>query len=336
MECKVTIARNRGLTFTSLIVGLLIVALLLALFARAAPKAREAANRVRCARQLKNLAMSIALYYNENKGAFPRTTYVPDAPLTAYTGSQALDPFGPGGPAANDVTAGIFLLIRTQDIPSFIFVCPSTDFSQWNFNGKYSQYVSNFPGNQNLAYSYANPYPSAQAHQSGYDLSPKTRADFVIAADMNPGGAIFPTLTPQSPPAQLRGGNSKNHGGDGQNVLYAGWHVEFRQTPFCGANEDCIYTVAGRDSASASGKTSSTILGSPTWEGDSVLLPVAEIDSGYVSASATFIRVLAAALILGAPIVFSLWLAVRNHPKPPPATAGATNLSETSTPPPRG
>jgi hypothetical protein len=47
--------------------------------------------------------------------------------------------------------------------------------------------------------------------------------------------------------------------------------VSFETTPFCGKNRDNIYTVSG----STDGKvtTSTTIVGSPAWQWDSVVLP---------------------------------------------------------------
>lgn len=306
--------RQRGLTYISLLVAMALLAFLIALFAQSSVRAREAANRMRCARQLKALGSAIQLYANENKGEFPRTTFIPDATISTYTASAALDPFGPGGPKANDVTANIFLLLRSQDISSEIFICPSTDLKGWNFNGKGGQEFSNFPDNRNLSYSFANPYPGSQAAQAGYRLELNTRADFALAADMNPGGTILSTLAANSPPALLRSGNSKNHGGAGQNVLYADCHVAFQTTSFCGAKQDCIFTIAGKDSAGFPLTTSTSIVGSPTWDGDSVLLPVADIDPGYVSEKSIFVKVLTGIFALGALLVSVLWSAFRKHP----------------------
>ena len=38
--------------------------------------------------------------------------------------------------------------------------------------------------------------------------------------------------------------NSPNHGGDGQNVSFGDNHVEFKNTPNVGQNQDNIYTTA--------------------------------------------------------------------------------------------
>ena len=41
-----------------------------------------------------------------------------------------------------------------------------------------------------------------------------------------------------------RFGNSPNHKGDGQNVLYNDCHVSFSDVPYCGFDEDNIYTAS--------------------------------------------------------------------------------------------
>ena len=72
-----------------------------------------------------------------------------------------------------------------------------------------------------------------------------------MAADINPGtnttGAGSAALangvvTPGSSAGQIRGANSANHDGDGENVLYADGHVTFEQNPFVSVQGDNIYT----------------------------------------------------------------------------------------------
>jgi prepilin-type processing-associated H-X9-DG protein len=222
------------------------------------------------------------MYGNENKGNYPRVVFKPGEAPTQYTGVEAKDPFAKeGGPAANDVTAAIFLLLRTQDVTPAVFVCPSTDTAPLKFAGvKSAQDFSNFKSDENLSYSIANPYSSKEVIGKGYKWNVTLGAEFAIAADMNPGTVAGADVTPVKGPkderaamADMRKANSFNHGQDGQNVLFGDGHVEFQQNPFCGIRRDNIYTVSGSDDGSKT--TSDTIAGTPAWAGDSVLLPAA-------------------------------------------------------------
>src|SRR4051794_30275561 len=48
----------------------------------------------------------------------------PDAELTAFTNPSATDPFASDGPQPNDVTAALFLLVRSQHLSPETFICP--------------------------------------------------------------------------------------------------------------------------------------------------------------------------------------------------------------------
>jgi len=279
--------RNRkGLTLTELIVvaGLIMMIATVALRAVSLASGRERVTK--CGSTLRSLGQALMMYSNDNRGHFPRTLYVVGAPPTAYTGEACNDPFNTPGtkgtpPQANDVTAAIYLLLRAQDISSEIFVCPLTSYEKDKFGGgtNTGQDRSNFSSKRDtLSYSMANPYPDAAALAKGYKWNSTLGADFAIMADMNPGGATLPTLSVNSPYKEIQKGNSRNHGGEGQNVMYGDGHVEWQQTSFVGVDRDNIYTVS---SGRAMGN-SATIEGSPSWQGDSVLLPVVTVDPGYI------------------------------------------------------
>jgi prepilin-type processing-associated H-X9-DG protein len=276
-------ARGRAFTMVDLLVVLFIVCILTSLVFSAGTlvKMNETARRVKCASNLRMFGQGIMLYANENRGNYPRTLYTPDAPVTQYTGVDAKDPFGKDGVKANDTTAPIFLVIRTQELPPQSLVCPSTDATVVAFPaGKSAADFSNFKSEENLSYSFANNYPGKKAFENGYKLNATTGAEFPIAADMNPGTFGDSDVTPakgpkdeSAPAALMRKANSMNHRGDGQNVLYGDGHVEFQQNPFCGIKRDNIYTVSASDDGSKT--TSDKIAASPAGPHDSVLLPAA-------------------------------------------------------------
>jgi prepilin-type processing-associated H-X9-DG protein len=227
------------------------------------------------------------MYANENKGKYPRTTNFPGMALTdaappfVQQGAGAASPFGGllGFVGTNNVPAAMFLLIRTQGVTPEVFICPSAnnvgrdDFGGGSNSAQTRSNFSKLP--DNLSYSYANPYPDDPVAAAGYILSTaRTGAEFAVAADLNPGkqGSFDVTLPMETSSATtMQKANSSNHNQQGENVLYGDGHVEFVQNPFAGTRRDNIYTVSGSTDGSIT--TSATIVGSPKWAGDSVLLP---------------------------------------------------------------
>ena len=277
--------------------------------AAAGASKREEANRVRCADNLRHIGTAIVLYANENRGAFPRTTYDRDAAPTWGTpyaederdgvGAVKLaDPYADEKtatkeqlavkPKANDVTAALFLLIRTQDILPAVFTCPSTTFKPFDYGGKQSNAIewTNFPGDtgiaKHLSYSYQNPYPSAKAIATGFKLNNSIPAELATMADMKPGGETLMTATLADAPLikvgetirdSMRAINSLNHGGDGQNVLFGDGHVEFVNRPFVGIQQDNIYVSGDVGQVRKDGEPA--FAASPVDANDSILLPTA-------------------------------------------------------------
>jgi prepilin-type processing-associated H-X9-DG protein len=290
---------------SDLIVAVLLILTLGTMTLAQVGRSREIANRVKCASNLRQIGQALLLFSNDNRGAFPRALYDQNNPTptwgTPYEGNpnlkaiadvKAVSPTGPKSqvcPKPNDVTAALFILLRTQDISSDVFICPSTGLLPFKYGGGKNTPLNwtNWPGNkaiaEHLSYSYQNPYPSKAAVAKGWKLNNAIGAEFAVASDMNPGIDALLKLTPSSAIAEMKKGNSSNHDFDGQNILYGDGHVAFEKSCFVGVNGDNIYTF-GDSGTNVKDKGGDGIIGSSVGPNDSILLPTAK-DVGVLDAA---------------------------------------------------
>ena len=297
--------RQRAFSTVELLVVLAIIGVLVVILVPVLGKARESSRRAYCATNLRSLGTAVRAY-GEAHNEYPRTKYdiTPGGNvmqsntnrfgesliMTAFTGARGANPFYvvpnnvgaftgteyPSGtgtannltPANNDITAALFLLIRTGYMSSKQFVCPSAEGAKPDtFDVRTAQTSSNFTDPKNLSYSYTIPYPTESwlgsyndgnphnsnpgkvppASYAGYTYGKQMKAKWPMAADLNPGnsGTVpLTSLTLNSSPADMKQGNSRNHAREGQNVLYVAGHVEWVKTPFAGSEQDNMYTRA--------------------------------------------------------------------------------------------
>lgn len=291
--------QSKGFTLVELLVVIGIIALLISILLPSLSKAREAANKVKCGSNLKQIGQGLLLYANENNGNYPRTYYggATAASLNLIidsTGNNVANPFA-AAPAAspvgnNNVGAAIYLLLRTQELTSAVFVCPSSNAeadtyqaaavkgnvqNQCNFSSDTTKHLS-----VNLSYSFEVMYPGSNAVNDGYRWTNTLKSDFAIGADINPGtvnGSNPKAITTTSSSKDQMVGNSRNHQQGGQEVLYGDGHVEFQQTCMCGVNQDNIYcnsaVRAANGTVSPNGANSPATNQGPQTKDDSVLYP---------------------------------------------------------------
>jgi len=253
--------RKKGFTLVELLVVIAIIALLMGILMPALARVRQIAFRMVCGTNLSGLGKAMLIYSNDYEDEYPRAGgrnstwayqipgWMADNRYTAY----GLSADGSGGSAT--ITASYYLLVKYAEVTPKSFICKgdsgTTEFKPADYNAGQMELIDLWdfgtPGdtNKHCSYSYHMPYGL-------YALTSSSEPGMAVAADRNPwitspgaeakDAAILQSYVPTGGKEMVNQGNAITHQEDGQNVLFMDNHVNFEKQPFCGVNDDNIYT----------------------------------------------------------------------------------------------
>ena len=202
----------KAFSLIELLVAIGIIALLLAILLPVLSRARDAANRTKCASNLRQFGQALVMYNGEFH-EYPRTVYrgytsqnfPPDAPtMAAFSGCRGDNPFAGAAatdavgadnlrPADNDVTAALFLLIpqrqadaRRHDLPGQQrrrgFAGRRAAGAAWQLHVAQKSHLQR-----------DQPLPGLRGERAtGYKWEGEIGQNFAVAADVNPGDSGKP------------------------------------------------------------------------------------------------------------------------------------------------
>ena len=124
--------KRKGFTLVELLVVIGIIAVLISILLPTLARARESANRVKCASNLRQIAMASIAYANENKGSLPPTRFdngPVQSPGYDYLFTYSYTNTWPVG--ANDIGSNIGRLLERKYLTNWsIIECPSSGRAQ--------------------------------------------------------------------------------------------------------------------------------------------------------------------------------------------------------------
>ena len=249
---------RKGFTLVELLVVIAIIALLMGILMPALARVRQVAFRMVCGTNLSGIGKAMLIYSNDYDDELPRA-----GGRNSVWGQtlnwQAVDRFGAYGLSADgsggqaSIPASFYLLVKYAEVTPKSFVCKSdsgtTEFKPAEYNAGNRELIDFWDfgpePDKHCSYSYHTPYGL-------YALTTSSEPGMAVAADRNPWitspaaegkePGLLSSYNPTGGREAINVGNAIAHQEDGQNVLFMDIHVSFEKKPFCGINDDNIYT----------------------------------------------------------------------------------------------
>ncbi len=220
---------------------------------------RDTERRMTCGRNLAGIGKAMIDYSNDYNDEFPRA----GGPNTKWgitanwQANNLSDAFGlKDGDGQATISASLYLLVKYEDVTPKCFVCKgdsgTREFKPTKYGIRDRELIEFWDFGpepwKHCSYSYHMSY-------GPYALTTSNLPGMVVAADRNPwiespaaDAKIWANFQPDLLPIftgtakQARYGNAIAHQEDGQNVLFVDSHVDFERRPYCGIDDDNIYT----------------------------------------------------------------------------------------------
>ncbi|MHC4426736.1 MAG: type II secretion system protein [Planctomycetota bacterium] len=262
--------KKRGFTLVELLVVIAIIALLMGILMPALARVRQIAFRMVCGTNLSGLGKAMLIYSNDYDDELPRSggrnsqwaMSIPNWLGVDRQQAYGLAADGSGG--FGSISSCFYLLVKYSEVTPKSFICKgdsgTTEFKPaepphnagsvelidlWDFGTD-----PDWGGGHHCSYSYHMPFGL-------YALTTSSEPGMAVAGDRNPWmdspaadaklmdgstGGTLPFHPTQGGREAIKTGNAIAHQEDGQNVLFLDSHVGFEKRPFCGINDDNVYT----------------------------------------------------------------------------------------------
>ena len=255
--------KKKGFTLVELLVVIAIIALLMGILMPALARVRQIAFRMVCGTNLSGIGKAMLIYANDYDDEMPRSggrnsvwsNQIPAWDAVNRFGAYGVAQDGSGGQA--NISSCFYLLVKYAEVTPKSFLCKGdsgvSEFKPSDYNAgdrdlidlwDFGPYVNTTDNpSAHCSYSYHMPFGT-------YALTTSSEPGMAVAADRNPwmespsgAGKEYPGIyNPDGGKEAVSYGNAIAHQGDAQNVLFLDIHVGQEKRPFCGINDDNIYT----------------------------------------------------------------------------------------------
>ncbi len=216
-----------------------------------------------CGTNLSGIGKAMLIYSNDYDDELPRAAgrnstwaqRIPDWKATNRFQAYGMSVSGEGGEGT--ISSCFYLLVKYSDVEPKRLLCSSEPkakpFDPTKYGARKKDLIALWDFGpepwKHVSYSYHMPFGE-------YALTSSYLPGMAVAADRNPwmaspyaGARDFSKFNPDGEWQAIKAGNAIGHHGDGQNVLFMDSHVSFEKRPFCGVDEDNVYTYHDGDDA---------------------------------------------------------------------------------------